>query len=235
MLLSGHYYAEGPPSDPRMTIERLLENTPRIMAASRRCHRPFRMTEGNSCYNGGKRGVIDTFASALWAADYMLFLAHSGYVGVNFHGGRTGVYTPIASGPEANYSARPIYYGLLVAEQFAGATMVETRVDTQSLNVTAYAAKTHSEMRVALFNKDERQTVRARLESGTPAPQAKLWRLTAPAIDSTAGVRLAGAEVNSDGGWDAAREETIAGDDGMFTVGLPAASAAILFLNHPGE
>lgn len=237
VLLSGHYYAEGPPSDPRMTIERLLErdprllaNTPQIIEASRRCRRPFRMTEGNSCYNGGKRGVSDTFASALWAADYMLFLAQSGCVGVNFHGGGTGVYTPIASSPNAGFSARPIYYGLLLGEQFTGATMVETRGETQSRNVTAYAVKTRSGMRVAIFNKDEQHTVRASLKSGTSAHQARLWRLTAPAADSRAGVELAGAEVNSDGDWAAAREETIRGDHGTFTVGLPAASAAILFL-----
>lgn len=106
VLLSGHYYAEWPPEDPRMTIGRLLErdprlptNTPRRMEVSRKSHRPFRMTEGNSCYNGGKRGVSDTFASALWAADYMLFLAQSGYAGVNFHGGGNGIYTPIAWAP----------------------------------------------------------------------------------------------------------------------------------------
>jgi hypothetical protein len=46
-----------------------------------------RMTEGNTCYRGGKPGVSDVFASALWAADYSLLLASNNYSGVNLHGG----------------------------------------------------------------------------------------------------------------------------------------------------
>jgi hypothetical protein len=46
-----------------------------------------RMTEGNTCYRGGKPGVSDAFAAALWAADYCLLLANNDYSGVNLHGG----------------------------------------------------------------------------------------------------------------------------------------------------
>ena len=45
------------------------------------------MTEGNTCYRGGKPGVSDVFAAALWAADYSLLLARNDYSGVNLHGG----------------------------------------------------------------------------------------------------------------------------------------------------
>jgi hypothetical protein len=45
------------------------------------------MTEGNTCYRGGKPGVSDVFASALWSADYALLLASNNYSGVNLHGG----------------------------------------------------------------------------------------------------------------------------------------------------
>lgn len=237
-IVSGHYYAEGPPEDPRMTIERLLQrdprllpNTPRTMEAARKSHHPFRMTEGNSCYNGGKRGVSDTFASALWAAEYMLFLAQSGYAGVNFHGGGNGIYTPIAGDIEAGFSARPIYYGLLLAEEFAGATMVETRVDAKDVNVNAYAAKTRSGIRVAIINKDLRQAIHATLRPGTKARKATLWRLTAPSLESKTGVRLAGAEVSSEGAWAAEQQESLKATRGQYTIDLPATSAAIVFLS----
>jgi hypothetical protein len=46
-----------------------------------------RMTEGNTCYRGGKPGVSDVFAAALWSADYSLLLATNNYSGVNLHGG----------------------------------------------------------------------------------------------------------------------------------------------------
>jgi hypothetical protein len=46
-----------------------------------------RMTEGNTCYRGGKPGVSDAFAAALWSADYSLLLASNNYSGINLHGG----------------------------------------------------------------------------------------------------------------------------------------------------
>jgi hypothetical protein len=46
-----------------------------------------RMTEGNTCYRGGKPGVSEVFAAALWSADYSLLLASNNYSGVNLHGG----------------------------------------------------------------------------------------------------------------------------------------------------
>jgi hypothetical protein len=45
------------------------------------------MTEGNTCYRGGKLGVSDVFAAALWSADSSLLLASSDFSGVNLHGG----------------------------------------------------------------------------------------------------------------------------------------------------
>lgn len=48
---------------------------------------PFRMTEGNTVYQGGKPGLSDVFAAALWGADYLLELMSLGYSGVNLHGG----------------------------------------------------------------------------------------------------------------------------------------------------
>lgn len=75
---------------------------------------PFRLAETNSCYQGGKPGVSDTFASALWGVDLMYQLASVGGMGINFHGGGYGWYTPIAGTPQNGFLARPIYYGMLL-------------------------------------------------------------------------------------------------------------------------
>jgi hypothetical protein len=48
---------------------------------------PYRMTEGNTVYQGGKPGLSDVYASALWGADYLFELMSLGYCGVNLHGG----------------------------------------------------------------------------------------------------------------------------------------------------
>ena len=94
--LTHHYYFGGPATNPDVNIANLLtpatmqkvQNTANIAtAAASKIGARVRMTEGNTCYRGGKPGVSDVFAAALWAADYALLLASNGYSGVNLHGG----------------------------------------------------------------------------------------------------------------------------------------------------
>lgn len=94
--LSHHYYFGGPATNPEVNIPNLLkpatmqkvQNTANIAtAAANKVGARVRMTEGNTCYRGGKPGVSDVFAAALWSADYSLLLASNDYSGVNLHGG----------------------------------------------------------------------------------------------------------------------------------------------------
>ncbi len=91
-----HYYFGGPATNPEVSIPNLLG--PAAMAkvqsmadtaasAAAKMNIRVRMTEGNTCYRGGKPGVSDVFAAALWAADYSLLLAANNYSGINLHGG----------------------------------------------------------------------------------------------------------------------------------------------------
>ncbi len=94
--LTHHYYFGGPATNPEVNIPNLLK--PATMAkvqktadiataAAKEMGVRVRMTEGNTCYRGGKPGVSDVFASALWSADYSLLLASNNYSGINLHGG----------------------------------------------------------------------------------------------------------------------------------------------------
>jgi hypothetical protein len=92
--LSHHYYWGGPPNSPSANIERLLKPAPAVASkaaltreAAGKMHLPYRMTEGNTVYQGGKPGLSDVYASALWGADYLFELMSLGYCGVNLHGG----------------------------------------------------------------------------------------------------------------------------------------------------
>ncbi|HEY3703607.1 MAG TPA: hypothetical protein VGL22_01000 [Terracidiphilus sp.] len=94
--LTHHYYFGGPATNPEVNIPNLMKpatmarvqkDADTAMGAAKKMGAGVRMTEGNTCYRGGKPGVSDVFASALWAADYALLLAASGYSGVNLHGG----------------------------------------------------------------------------------------------------------------------------------------------------
>jgi hypothetical protein len=94
--LTHHHYFGGPATNPEVNIPNLLkpatmekvQNTANIAtAAASKIGARVRMTEGNTCYRGGKPGVSDVFAAALWSADYSLLLASNDYSGVNLHGG----------------------------------------------------------------------------------------------------------------------------------------------------
>jgi hypothetical protein len=94
--LTHHYYFGGPATNPNVnipnvlkpaTMARVQKDAATATAAAKKMGVGVRMTEGNTCYRGGKPGVSDVFAAALWAADYALLLASNGYSGVNLHGG----------------------------------------------------------------------------------------------------------------------------------------------------
>ncbi len=237
VMLTGHHYALGPPTDPSMTIARLLNpsaalrrDVPFIQKASRESDLPFRMAETNSCFHGGKLGVSNTFAAALWCGDYMLALAQAGFAGVNLHGGGNGIYTPIAGHLREGFSARPVYYGMLLATQFAGTALLSADLATQGLNATAYVAEGSGDLRIAVFNKEDQTPVRLEVKPSHDPHEASLWRLTAPALESTGEVTLAGAEVGRAGAWAPARAEASAVQRGRVLIDVPPASASLLFI-----
>jgi Glycosyl hydrolase family 79 C-terminal beta domain len=237
-FLSQHYYAEGPPSDPSMTIERLLSSSHRLdanlaaaAAARRNTGLPFRMTETNSCYQGGKPGVSDTFASALWAADLMYRLAQAGAIGVNFHGGGYGWYTPVAGTRENGFMARPIYYGMLLFAVAGAGRLVMTQMDgTGDGSVSAYGLQSDEELKVVIVNKsldtDATLTVNA---SGTK--KASVMRLMAPRVDETTDVTFGGSVVGNYGGWIPTVAQAPAVSRGVLALEVPKASGALVTLS----
>jgi hypothetical protein len=94
--LTHHYYFGGPATNPEVNIPNLLKpatmakiqkTADTATAAANKMGARVRMTEGNTCYRGGKPGLSDAFAAALWSADYSLLLASNNYSGINLHGG----------------------------------------------------------------------------------------------------------------------------------------------------
>ncbi len=239
-FLSQHYYAEGPPTDPSMTIDRLLHPNPKLEAefdgmkqTEKATGLPFRLAETNSCYSAGKQGVSDTFASALWAPDLMYQLATAGGEGINFHGGGDGWYTPIAGNLQKGFSARPIYYGMLLFAQAGAGQLVDTHVDHLDAAplLTGYALRTDSgALKAAVFNKNQDRAVRLTIEAGQRVTRATALMLTAPGIDATSGVTLGGGAVGQSGAWSASETATLPAARGAVLIDLPAASGALITL-----
>ena len=263
VAMTGHYYAEGPPNDPRVTIERLLAGNPKMAAEMERIEtvarangRVYRMTEGNSCYRGGKPGMSDAFAAALWAGDYMLGLASFGCAGVNLHGGssaflsaglgdhtpgmdvaktpqkkRSGFYSPISTEPGTPVKAQPVFYGMMMANQLAGGTPLRVDGMPAGVNATAYGASEGRRWKLAIFNKDAQQGLDLAIRGPHGMRAATAWRLEAPALDSTDAVKLAGAEIGEHAAWSPRIVETIKVSHGIARIRVPAASAALVFLS----
>jgi hypothetical protein len=217
--LTHHYYFSGPPSNPKANIGELLKTDPHVdklasdvrTAATRLSdgeHRTvlYRMTEGNTCYRGGKPGLSDVFAASLWAADYLMKMASLGYAGVNLHGGEGKMvaaslggtlpgeelmedpkaphprpfYTPIAD-IDGKFIAEPVSFGMRFAQHFAGATMIPIDFDPGDVNATAYAAKfKDGRTIVAVINKDATQDIEIAMPGWRVAE-----RLTAESLMST--------------------------------------------------
>lgn len=263
MVLTGHYYAEGPPNDPNVTTKRLLAGNPKIagemqaIEAVAHAHGlVYRMTEGNSCYRGGKPGMSNAFAAALWAGDYMLQLASLGCTGVNLHGGssdfltaglgghtpgmdvaktpqimRSGFYTPIFTEPGAPIKAMPIFYGMMLANQLAGGAMLQVEGKIEGANATVYATRHNSGFKVAIFNKDESKAVDVSLRMPSKVRTATAWRLQARALDSTEGVTLAGAEIGAHALWIPRVSESVSIRKGIPRIHVRASSAALVFVS----
>jgi hypothetical protein len=198
ILLTSHYYAMGPASSPDATIQNLLEPDPKtatlkhhdlhiIAEAQQMAGLPYRMSEGNSCWDGGKPGVSDTLASALWCADYMLQCAARGWTGVNLHGGGNGYYTPIAGAPSTGFTRRPEYFGMRFAQHFVGAKRVASTLENAGALIDTFVFERAGKLLLAMINKSDTACT-VSLPSGFFASPCLL--LNAPAIDAKQGVRL---------------------------------------------
>jgi hypothetical protein len=261
VALSGHYYAEGPPDDPRVTTERLLAGDPKvaqstheIVSAADAHGLVYHMTEGNSCYRGGKPGMSNAFAASLWVADYLLRLASMGCGGINLHGGDSrflsaglgdhnpgldvarnkkqsapnGFYTPIATEQGRPAEVRPVFYGMLLAQEFAGATMLHLEPSPAGM-LGVYAAEKNGKTVIALVNKSSSGDFDFAITADRPIHSANLWRMTAPALDASSGIEFGKAVVGPEGTWNP-RDESLPVEEGMLRLAVPAASAALVFL-----
>jgi hypothetical protein len=144
------------------------------------------MSEGNSCWDGGKPSVFNTFASALWCADMMLRFAKMGWVGVNLHGGGNGFYTPIAGAPSTGLIKRPEYFDMQFAQLFAEATFLHTALDTEGPKIAIYALERNNQRQLVVFNKDV-QPITLTVPSRT---RSHAQTLTGPSIESEEGVSI---------------------------------------------
>lgn len=242
-LLTHHYYREG--QNPSSTIDKLLHPDPKLnpllaklRAASEESRVPFRICETNSFSGGGKSGVSDTFAAALWVLDFMFTLAAAGCAGVNIETGVNQLgfissYSPLGDDEHGHYWAAAEYYGMLAFAQSGRGRMIGCRIDAEGRNIKAYATQPASDrVVITVINKEPSSNADVMVDAVILASlrSRSLCRLLAPSLQSKSGISLGGASVSSDGVWKPTRIEKFSGDPSRLRFSVPAASAAIVTL-----
>jgi hypothetical protein len=242
VLLTHHYYREG--QNPSSTIEKLLGVDPKLQrqldtmrAASRSCDVPYRICEVNSFSGGGRPGVSDTMAGALWALDYMFTLAANGCSGVNIETGVNQLgflssYSPIGESEQGHPIAKAEYYGMLAFSLAGHGDLLKTDIYASSPDIKAYAIRPGvrtpgNALTLTLINKGA-GTSALTVNTGVKGEKASLMELTGPAIDAKTGITLGRAEVTSAGTWKPAKSDVLQLRNGQLNIKLAAASAAIV-------
>ncbi len=209
-------------------MARVAKEVSQLATVAKSQNLPLRIAETNSASHGGKNGVSNVFAAALWGADYAFTLAEQGAAGLNFHGGFVcRGYTAICrSGGQ--YLAQPLYYGMLLFHASTPARIVPVQVHT-SVNLAAHAVLADDgTLSVVLINKDRKRSVKARIAGAGPYTRGTVLRLTAPSLEAQTGITFGGHAVGADGSWTPGAGEAIRRHGRVFQVSLPAASALLV-------
>jgi hypothetical protein len=205
---------------------------------------PYRLEEANSFYDGGAKDVSDTFASALWALDYLWWWAGHDACGVNFHtgdqvataeAGKPCYYATFWTAPDG-YNVRPIGYAeKMFALGSRGRLLPVVVTNQDNLDLTVYAAMSGKRaIYVTLINRDHGSGARAAnvtLAPGFKKSCGQVMFLTAPDGDVAAktGVTLGGAEIQDNAVWKGKWAALPKPDrSGQFSLNLPTATAALV-------
>jgi hypothetical protein len=221
---------------------------PPYLPAAQQAKIPFRIGELNSINCGGQLGVSNSFSSAMWAMDIAFSYANVGVSGVNFFAtgdpNTPNAYTPFdftstSNGGVNTYAVRninPLYYGLLLFVQTVqnNAQLLPVTLTTPTqANIKAWATiDANQTIRLLLLNKDQNASGPVSIALAGYG-QATTTRLTAPSFSSTTGVTLAGQTF--DGSADGTPQGTAYSEiaqpsSGVYTIALPAVSAALITL-----
>lgn len=239
-LLTEHYY-KGNGHDPESTVKKLLEpdsswrvRLKKLRQVSQKAEVPYRINEVNSFYNGGKLGVSDTFASALWCLNYMFLLASYGSNGVNLETGinRHGWishYSPIALNTSGRYTIRPEYYGMLAFAMAGNGKLLKLDMSKTDVSMSAYATKDGKKsLWITIINKDLTNDAAVHVILPKGYSKAHAFWLKAPSVKSKDHVTLAGTQVAADGAWAPGTPEKVVVNRGTAYLAVPHATAVLL-------
>lgn len=111
--------------------------------------------------------------------------------------------------------------------------LLESTLGKTAINLSAYATRNgRRELWVTIVNKDRTHDAMIETTKLDGYASIEVFRLSAPSVESTDHVTLAGAEVSGKGKWSAGRPEKCSVKDGLISLRVPHASAALLRLRR---
>ena len=248
-LLTGHHYPLGCAEDPAPTIARLLSASIRQREAASLARYtsliglseiPFRLDETNTVSCGGVAGISNTFASALWATDYIARAMSMGLDGINLQGNPANCegYSPLcAATPEdlsaGSLSAQPEWYALLLLRGLVGERPLGSPSSPPGhpdVDITTFVAS-DGMLHFVVVDDDPpgAHRVPLQLRLGGNFGDASILTLSAPSPASLAGVTLGGRAVDSAGAWKEPRRLPDAPNQhGSITVTISPSTAVLL-------
>lgn len=170
--------------------------------AARGAGLPLRLTELNSVTCGGRRGVSNTFATALWAPDALFELLHAGAASAAVHV-RANAINMAFSLTRHGLVAHPLLYGMAMFARTigTGAHLVALHLSVhRGLRLKAWGVRLPgNRLHVLLINKG---AAGARVSLRIPAQgRTTAEALLAPSVRATSGVTLGGRHLSRRGLW----------------------------------
>lgn len=171
----------------------------------------YRLAESNS-FSGQCDGGSNSFATALFALDYMHWWAQHKCNGVNFHNKQWVLNAPIGMDASGNLFVNPVGYGMMAFKFSGKGNILPIALDNAShANVTAYATKEGKNIRVTLINKEhghDARTVAVTIDLNAKIRKIETLSLCSPGNDPASRIAtLGGARIDNttdwQGKWDA--------------------------------
>lgn len=196
---------------------------------------PYRMTEADD-YLKGITNASDSFASALWALDYLHWWAAHGCSGVNFHNTEwLKTDTVFFDSSTGTCQSNPKAYGIKAFDLGSHGRVEPVSIgNAEGLNLTAYAVGNTTALFVTIINKEHnagaRDAVITIVPAGFPFQKAAVMCLAAENGDVGArkGITLGGAPITNHSIWVGKWTKLKFNKSAQCGVKVPAGSAAIV-------
>jgi hypothetical protein len=206
------------------------------------------ISETNNICCEGYPGVSNTFASAVWALDFMFSAASIGPNAIHFHASGFSYYTAIQidkTGERPNYyKIMPMYYAWLMFNTAIGrgSTLLDLSVKTSNPFIKAWAVIDNQDetLRVMIIQKDLNTMVESdieiQIEKATLYDSVgEMYVLKGADMYDNSTVTFAGQSFeNTTDGKPRGDKVThrVSGVDGVFKLQLPPASAILLVIKR---